>query len=126
MKVSIITVVYNNETFVADAITSVLQQDHTDIEYIIIDGASADNTMQVIHNYKDRISKIVSEPDNGLYDAMNKGVELATGDVIGILNSDDVYYDEHIISEVVKAFKDNSGIDAVYGNILFCKQDDIY
>jgi glycosyltransferase len=126
MKVSIITVVYNNERFVADAINSVLGQDHPDIEYIIIDGASADNTMQVINNYKDRVSKIVSEPDNGLYDAMNKGVELATGDVIGILNSDDVYYDEHIISEVAKAFKDNPGIDAVYGNILFCKQDDIY
>src|SRR5436190_6658409 len=104
MKVSIITVVYNNERFVADAINSVLSQDHPDIEYIIIDGASVDDTLQVINNYKDRISKIVSEPDNGLYDAMNKGVQLATGEVIGILNSDDLYYDNHVISEVVEAF----------------------
>jgi len=126
MKVSIITVVYNNEKFVADAINSVLSQDHRDVEYIIIDGASKDNTMQIINKYSSSISKIVSEPDKGLFDAMNKGVQLATGDIIGILNSDDVYYNEHIISLVVKTFKEHPNIDAVYGNILICKKDDIY
>src|SRR4249919_2446252 len=104
MKVSIITVVYNNEKFIKDAIGSVLSQDYPDIEYIIVDGASTDNTMTEIDKYRSRISKIISEPDKGLYDAMNKGVQLATGDVIGILNSDDLYYDNHVISQVVDAF----------------------
>ena len=124
MKVSIITVVYNNEKFVKDAINSVLSQDYPDIEYIIIDGASKDNTMQEINKFRNKISKIISEPDNGLYDAMNKGVQLATGDVIGILNSDDLYYDNHVISEVVEAFSSHPHIDAVYGNLLFCRQED--
>src|ERR1700761_9527684 len=116
MKISIITVVYNNEKFIEDAINSVLSQDYKDIEYIIIDGASTDKTLQLVNKYSNNIKKIISEPDEGLYDAMNKGVNLAAGDVIGILNSDDIYYDNSIISEIMQVFKNNSEADAVYGN----------
>ncbi len=125
MKVTIITVVYNNEQFIAGAIESVLGQSYQNIEYIIIDGASTDNTLQIINGYKNRITKIVSEKDNGLYDAMNKGVGLATGDVIGILNSDDIYYSDKVIEEIVESFKSNEKADAVYGNLVYCEQANI-
>ncbi|HRI20775.1 MAG TPA: glycosyltransferase family 2 protein [Panacibacter sp.] len=125
MKVSIITVVYNNEQFIADAIESVLSQSYADIEYIIIDGASGDNTLKIIEGYKDHVAKVVSEKDNGLYDAMNKGIKLATGDVIGILNSDDIYYSNKVIEEVAGIFRDHANADAVYGNLVYCEQANI-
>lgn len=125
MKVSIITVVYNNEQFIAGAIESVLSQSYSNIEYIIIDGGSTDKTVEIIERYKGRIQKIVSEKDNGLYDAMNKGIALATGDVIGILNSDDIYYHDKVIEEIVELFKADTGADAVYGNLVYCEKADI-
>ena len=91
MKVSIITAVFNNRDFIEDCIKSVLSQTYKDIEHIIIDGCSTDGTLDVIKNYNDKIAKWISESDNGIYDALNKGISLASGDVIGFLHADDVY-----------------------------------
>lgn len=124
MKISIITVVYNNDKTIKDAINSVLNQNYQQIEYIIIDGASKDSTVSIIKEYQSQITKFVSEPDNGLYDAMNKGVRLATGDVIGILNSDDLYQDKNVISAVMNEFIKNEKVDLVYGDLVYVKQND--
>ncbi len=125
MKVSIITVVYNNEQFIGSAIQSVLSQTYPNIEYIIIDGASTDRTMEIVNSYREKIKIIISEPDKGLYDAMNKGMAVSTGDVIGILNSDDVYYSNKVIEDVVEKFAVYTKADAVYGNIVYCRQNNI-
>ena len=122
MKVSIITVVYNNQATVDFAIRSVLGQDYSDIEYIVIDGNSTDETIEKIQKYKDHITYFLSEPDKGIYDAMNKGLNLATGDTIGILNSDDFYIDTTIISQVVQEFQTKQ-IDLVFGDIVYVKPD---
>ena len=108
LKVSIITSVWNNEATIEDAIKSVLSQNYSDIEYIVVDGASKDGTVNIIKKYEDKISTFVSEKDKGIYDGLNKGVSLATGDIIGFLHSDDIYADENIITEVVEAFKKNN------------------
>ena len=118
MKVTIITVCYNAEKTIEDTIKSVLGQTHKNIEYIIVDGASTDNTMKVVGKYKDRIAKIVSERDRGMYDALNKGIAMATGEVIGSLNSDDFYYNVGVVERVVRAF-DDFGCDAVYGDLQY-------
>ena len=120
--VTIITVCYNSASTIEETIKSVLSQDYSNIEYIIIDGNSKDNTLQIIYNYADRISKIVSEPDKGLYDAMNKGINYATGEIIGILNSDDIYHSNTIISEVANEFNVRA-IDLLYGNITYFKEE---
>lgn len=118
MKVTILTVVYNGEQTIEDTITSVIGQDYKDIEYIIVDGKSTDKTLDIVNKYSDRITKIISEKDKGIYDAMNKGLSLATGDVIGILNADDVYSNSTIVSSVVNLFL-NSNSDAVYGDLVY-------
>jgi glycosyltransferase involved in cell wall biosynthesis len=118
MKVSIITVSYNSVLTIEDTIKSVLDQDYPDIEYIIIDGGSTDGTMDIVNKYKDRISKIVSEKDEGMYDAMNKGIKLATGDVVGILNSDDVYTSNDVIRTVVDKLKAD-GTESVWGDLVY-------
>ncbi len=120
MKISIVTVAYNAESTIRDTIESVLSQKNIDLEYIIIDGNSSDNTMSIVEEYKDQISKCVSEKDKGIYDAMNKGVALATGDVIGILNSDDFYSNENVLSDVCGMFNENT--DAVYGDLVYVNQ----
>jgi len=120
LKISIITVVRNNKATIRDAIDSVLAQTYKDIEYIIIDGASSDGTVEVIESYKDQITKFVSEPDEGLYNAMNKGIALASGDIVGILNSDDFYIDEFVIEKVIKEFKEKE-VDSVYADLVFVK-----
>ncbi|MBL7812667.1 MAG: glycosyltransferase [Bacteroidetes bacterium] len=104
MKISIITVCYNSAATLEQTIESVISQTHPDTEYIIIDGASKDNTAEIVSKYRDRISHFVSEPDKGIYDAMNKGLALATGEVIGILNSDDLYHDNGVLAWVADAF----------------------
>ena len=124
MKVSIITVVYNNKHTITEAINSVLKQSYNNIEYIIIDGSSNDGTIDIIDFYKDKISVFISEPDNGIYDAMNKGISLATGDIIGILNSDDIYYNEDVINNVVNEFKKDSDLDIVYGDLVYVDKYD--
>jgi len=124
MKISIITVVWNNKETIKDAIDSVLDQTYNDIEYIIVDGASSDGTVDIIESYGDKISKFISEPDKGLYDAMNKGIALATGDVVGILNSDDFYIDEFVIAKIVKEFEEKK-VESVYADLVFVKPDDL-
>ena len=107
MKVSIVTVCFNSEKTIRDTIESVLSQDYPNIEYLIIDGLSDDNTSNIINQYRGSIAKVISEPDNGIYDAMNKGIEHATGDVIGILNSDDFFENSFVVSDVMDHFKSN-------------------
>ncbi len=124
MKVSIITVVFNNSKTITDAINSVLSQNYPNIEYIIIDGKSTDGTLDIIISYSDKITKVISEPDNGIYDAMNKGIMYATGDIIGILNSDDIYADEKVILDVANLFISNKSLDIVYGNLVYVKAED--
>ena len=118
MKVSIITSCFNREETIRGAIESVLSQDYPDIEYIIIDGASKDNSLGVINEYKDKITTIVSEPDHGMYEAINKGICLATGDIIGLVHSDDFLFANDTISHIVNEFK-KTGADFIYGDGLF-------
>lgn len=118
MLISIITVVYNNYLSIEKAIRSVINQNYDNIEYIIVDGGSTDRTVDIIKKYDLFISKWVSEPDRGIYDAFNKGIMMASGDVIGFLNSDDIYANEYVIEKVVKAFKDNK-TDSVYGDLVY-------
>lgn len=124
MKVSIITVVWNNAETIKDAIDSVLGQTYKNIEYIIVDGASTDGTVEIVQSYGDKITKFVSEKDKGLYDAMNKGLRLATGHVIGILNSDDFYINSDVIQKIVKEFEDKK-VDSVYADLVFVKSDNL-
>ncbi|MBN2816772.1 MAG: glycosyltransferase [Campylobacterales bacterium] len=124
MKISIITVVWNNVDTIGDAIESVLSQTYNNIEYIIIDGGSTDGTVDIIESYGSKITKFISEKDKGLYDAMNKGIALATGDIVGILNSDDFYIDEFVIEKVVKEFV-NKDVDSVYADLVFVKPDNL-
>lgn len=123
MKVSIITIAYNSAETIEDTIQSVAAQSYPDIEYIVIDGASKDETMDIVNRHRDAIATVVSEPDKGIYDAMNKGVERATGDVVGILNSDDFYADADVISDVVAHFK-STGSDGVYADLVYVDRDD--
>lgn len=125
MKVSIITVCFNSESTIRDTIKSVLVQTYADIEYIIIDGKSTDRTLDIIQEYQEKIAKVVSEADKGIYDAMNKGIALATGDVIGILNSDDFYKTSEVITEVVDAYLKSPNAKMVLGGIDFVNQDNL-
>jgi glycosyltransferase, family 2 len=118
MKVSIVTPTYNSAKTIVDTILSVNKQDYTNIEHIIIDGGSKDNTLELIRNTPNRVKKIISEPDKGIYDAMNKGVALATGDIVGILNSDDFYNSNDVIAKVVKTFQEGE-YEGVYGDLEY-------
>jgi len=120
MKISIITVCYNSEKYIQSAIESVINQDYKDIEYIIIDGNSTDGTIEIIKKYKNKIHKFISEPDKGIYDAMNKGIKLATGEVIGFLNSDDLYQNNSVISNIVEGFV-NKDCSIIYGDLFYVK-----
>jgi len=118
MKISIITVVYNNVRTIASAIESVIMQSYGDKEYIIIDGGSTDGTLDIIASYGLNVDKVVSEPDHGIFDAMNKGLALATGEVVAFLNSDDFYADEQVLRRVGSSFE-NSDTDAVFGDLYY-------
>lgn len=120
MKISIITVVRNNEKTIRYAIDSVLEQSYKNIEYIVVDGASTDATVNIVQSYGNKITKFMSEKDKGLYDAMNKGLALATGDVIGILNSDDFYMNKYVIEKVVKEFA-TKNIDSMFADLVYVK-----
>ncbi len=117
-KVSIVTVCYNSASTIEDTIKSVLSQTYTNIEYIIVDGKSSDNTLDIVSNYKTNIAKVVSEKDNGLYDAINKGINLSTGEIVAILNSDDFYQDEQVIEDIVKLFEKEQ-LDACYADLVY-------
>lgn len=118
MKVSVITVCYNSQASLQKALDSVALQTWPDIEHIVIDGASSDATPAIIQRNASRIAYFVSEPDTGVYQAMNKGLKQATGDVIAFLNSDDVYQDDRVLELVVNTMQDQ-GLDALYGNVDF-------
>lgn len=123
MKVSIITSCFNREATIVDTIHSVLAQTYPDIEYIVIDGASTDGSLAVINQYKDRIATIVSEPDHGMYEGVNKGLRRATGDIVGLMHSDDFFYAPDTVEHIVRLFE-QTGADLVYGNGLFVNTAD--
>ena len=124
MKISLITVCYNSEKTIEDTLKSVLNQTYKNYEHIIVDGLSKDNTLDIIKKYETKFNdklKIVSEKDKGIYDAMNKGIKLATGDIIGILNSDDILYDENVFELISKSFDENT--DGVYSNLVLMNEE---
>ena len=123
LKISIITVSFNSAKTIKETIKSVLTQDYNNIEYIIIDGGSSDETINIVKSYSEKISYFISEKDNGIYDAMNKGIKAATGDIIGILNSDDFYPNSFVLSNVARSFE-KYNCDAVYGDLVYVKAKD--
>jgi glycosyltransferase len=124
MKISIITVSYNSSRTISDTIESVINQSYENIEHIFVDGISEDDTLSIINSYNhDKI--VVSEKDEGIYDAMNKGIIASSGDVIGILNSDDLYQDATVIESVMNEFIQNPSLDIVYGDLVYVKSDDV-
>lgn len=125
MKVSIITATYNSNKFLESCICSVMAQDYPDIEYILIDGGSTDSTQSIINKYSNNIVKWISEPDTGIYDAINKGIKLASGDIVGVLNSDDFFSDDSVISRIVKSFKDDEALEIVYADVSFVVRENI-
>jgi len=124
MKISIITSVYNNKETIKDAIESVLNQTYKNIEYIIVDGASSDGTIEIVESYGDKISTFVSESDEGIYDGLNKGVSLSTGDVVAFLHSDDIYASDNIVQKIADEFIQDSLLDGVYGDLVYTPKDD--
>lgn len=127
MKISIVTATFNSGKTITDTLESVLSQTFKDYEYWIIDGASKDNTMEIVRNYKDRFQgrlHYISEKDKGLYDAMNKGIAKCTGDIVGILNSDDFFTSDNILQQVAEAMADDK-IDAVYGDVHYVKAENL-
>jgi len=121
-KVSIITVCFNSEATIRDAIDSVLAQNYPRVEYIIVDGASKDRTLDIVKEYGNKIDIVISEPDKGIYDAMNKGIRAASGDVIGILNSDDFYIDDSVITQLIDCME-HAGTDTVYADLLMVDRE---
>lgn len=124
MKFSIITPVFNREKVILRNIASVKSQDYSDFEHLIIDGCSTDNTIKKIKGVKHHRLTLFSEKDDGIYDAMNKGINLASGEIIGILNSDDLYFDERVLSSVAESFISNPDLDILFGSVNFFKELD--
>lgn len=129
MKVSIITTCYNRVSTIRDAIESVFSQDYPDIEYIIVDGASTDGSVEVIRSMMNDLRwkksyKFVSEPDHGMYEAINKGIRMATGDIVGLVHSDDMLYDSHVISDVVGKYEE-AGVDFIYGDGIYVNANNL-
>lgn len=128
MKISIITVTYNSEKTVNDTIESVLKQKYQDYEYLVIDGGSKDSTVDIIKEYEPKFEgkmRWVSEKDKGMYDGINKGIRMATGDVVGIINSDDFYHRDDIFDVIVKSFEGNPKVQAIYGDVRFVNPDNL-
>ena len=123
MKISIVTVSYNSSETIRDTIESVLSQDYDDIEYLIVDGGSTDTTLDIVREYGDRIDVVVSEPDQGIYDAMNKGIRAATGDMVGMLNSDDFYADNSAVRNLIECME-NAGADTVFADLVIVNASD--
>ena len=122
MKISVITVAYNSAKTIADTLDAVAVQTHTDIEHLIIDGASKDGTVEIVRSHANPQIRLISEPDKGIYDAMNKGLAQATGDVVGFLNSDDFYADAAVLAKIASAFQDLA-VDACYADLFYVSQD---
>lgn len=124
LKVSIITVCFNSSETIEKTIQSVVSQNYTNVEYIIVDGLSKDHTMEIINRYKNKISKVISENDNGIYDAINKGIGLASGDIIAILHADDFYANENVISMIADTFE-REQVDSLYGDLQYVDRLDV-
>ena len=124
MKISLITVTHNSEKYLEECIQSVLKQNYKNIEHIIVDGKSTDGTISIIERYSPNISKWISEKDNGIYHAINKGMQMATGDIIGLLNSDDVLASSDVITTIVNCFTANK-VDSLYGDLVYVDKHDI-
>ena len=124
MKISIITATFNSEKFINYCLHSIETQNYDNIEHIVIDGGSTDQTLSILQLKRNQIKELISEPDRGVYDAMNKGIKLATGEVIGFLNSDDFYVNKKILSKVASIFSNNSSIDACYSDLIYTDQVD--
>lgn len=128
MKISIITVTFNSGETVRDTIESVLKQEYLNYEYLVIDGGSKDNTVDIIREFEPKFGgrmKWISEKDKGMYDGINKGIRMATGEVVGIINSDDFYHRTDIFSIIAKSFEENKDIQAIYGDVRFVHPDDL-
>ena len=124
IKISVVTAVYNCPKTVGQAIDSVLSQTYPAVESIVIDGASTDGTLAVLEPYRERLGVLISEPDKGIYDALNKGIKYATGEVVGFLHADDVFENNEVLAKVAAAFEDPS-VDAVYGDLVYVRHGDI-
>lgn len=125
VKISVITVVFNGADTIEDTLRSVAAQTHPDVEHIVVDGGSTDGTREILARYGDRLARVVSEPDHGIYDAMNKGIALATGDVVGTLNADDMYMDDGVLAKVAQTFADQS-VEACYADLIYVDREDTH
>ena len=123
MKVSVITAVFNGRDTIRDAIESVASQSGADIEHVVVDGASTDGTAEILEGLRDRLDVLVSEKDEGIYDALNKGIGLASGDVVGFLHADDLFADDRVVSKIAAAFEDPE-VEAVYGDLEYVSKSD--
>lgn len=122
MRISVITAVYNNRDTIAAALDSVLAQTGVDVELVVIDGGSSDGTLEVLRSYADRLDVLISEPDRGIYDALNKGIQRASGEVVGFLHSDDLFADPGVLSRIAAVFADPE-VGAVYGDLVYVRKD---
>jgi glycosyltransferase involved in cell wall biosynthesis len=125
VKISIITVCLNSAATIRDTLESVTAQDHADREYIVVDGGSTDGTLDIVRAYGRGVDRLISGPDEGIYDAINKGIAAATGDVIGVLHADDVYESPGVLSAVMRAFSATPDADIVFGDLVFVRPDDL-
>src|SRR5882724_5341375 len=123
MKVSIITATFNSEATIRNTMNCIREQDYPDIEHIIVDGLSQDETLKIVGSFS-HVAKVISEKDTGIYDAMNKGISLAGGEIIGILNSDDIYVDDHVISTIASVFE-NDKVDLCYADLQYVQHQNI-
>ncbi|MEW5771881.1 MAG: glycosyltransferase family 2 protein [Pseudomonadota bacterium] len=121
MKISVITAVFNNRETIAAALDSALAQSGVELDLIVIDGGSSDGTLEILQRYADRLAVLVSEPDHGIYDALNKGIERASGEVVGFLHSDDLFADAGVLERIASAFADPE-VDAVYGDLVYVRK----
>lgn len=124
ITISVVTAVYNRRETVGQALASVFSQNYPHVESIVIDGESTDGTMTVLESYRARLGVLISEPDHGIYDALNKGIRFASGDVIGFLHADDVFENSEVLAKVATVFQDPN-VDAVYGDLVYVRHDDI-
>ncbi len=124
MKISIVTVSYNSELTIGDTLRSVATQSHPDVEHIVVDGASRDSTLEIVHRDGAHVTKVLSEPDQGIYDAMNKGLRLATGDLVGFLNADDMLADRDAVARLA-ASAGRASADAVFGDLVYVRAADL-
>lgn len=123
MKITIITVTYNSASTIAHTMRSIAQQTHQAVEHIVIDGASTDNTLDVVREHGKHVARVISEPDRGIYDAMNKGLALATGEMVGFLNADDILAHERVLESIDRAARQEPAVDVVYGDLVYVRNE---